>query len=695
MRASLKALSCLAVATAASVSFADSILRQKTLADLTKASTSTFARRNCDFVNVTTDSSGGPVATLNFRGTYASFGQDLTTSQDWSAYNMVQAQVTNKESHAVHFRFIVQLTSDPNNYTGAFTGAFTLDANETQKFIFNLNPDDPAPFGLEFMRPVLSASYQEVMEYAAPRNLKTIFHWRFSNQDSTNASLSISQVKLIRQNLVFDDICDAYGQYTDRGWTAKIHEDSDFATLSSQEVSDIKAHPGPGETTGSNSVTSTVKGTGKWQVVRSSSGQMYLEHPNGKLFWSMGVAGVGEGLATPVNDRATYYQSLPSTTGTYAAAYVDRPTPDGTQRCISFNVKNLITKYGSNYIAPWESRVKSRLGSWGVNTLGIQCNKDFLDGSMPYTVVEDTGDFPVQLKTPYMLWGTLPDPWGVGFQTWMTTKFAADLATDNLNQNFMGVFVDNELSWGNTVSTDRYYNIPRGVLNSASTQPAKTAFMTQLQGTYNNSIKSLNTAWGTTYSSWQSFLDTKFLPKTYTTTMKSDFSKFLTKYANEYYYKVDAALSTAGIKALYLGSRYADFVPEVVTAAAKYVDVYSFNMYRTYDKVDWDYLNSLAKPVMISELGYGANSRGTFGGPSPAYSAQERADRLKAFLDTAIEQQNIVGVHWYSYIDQPITGRWSDYENTGMGLVDVADNPYPESVKALRDFTKTMYSARG
>lgn len=695
MRASLKALSCLAVATAACVSNADTILRIKTLADLTKASSSsTFARHNCDYVSLSTDSAGGPVATLKFRGTYASFGQDLSSAQDWSSYNMVQAYISNKESRAVHFKFIVQLGSDPNSYTNAYTGSLYLDPGESKKFIFNLNPDDSEPYGMEYLRPVLTAGYDEVIAGTAFRSLKTIYHWRLSNQDSTTSSLAISQLKLIRQNLVFDDVADAYGQYTDRAWTNKVHQDSDFSALKASELTDLSAHPGTGETTGSKTLVSPDKTTGVWKVVRNSSGQMYLQHPNGKLFWSLGVSGVTEGLATPIEGRTNYFQSLPSQSGTYANAYMDRPTPDGTLLCFSFNQKNLMTKYGTNYTSSWESMVKQRLASWGVNTLGIQCNNDFIGGNIPYTLIEDTSGFKTRLRTPSMLWGSMPDPYTDGFQTWMTAKFTLDFADQITHQNFMGVFVDNEMSWGNTKSTDLYYNVPRGVLNSPSTQPAKTAFMEQLQSKYKNSISALNTAWGTKFSSWSSFLSTQWLPKTYTSGMKTDFSKFLSSISSQYYYKVNAALNAAGVKALYLGSRFADYTPEVANSAATYVDVLSFNFYRSADDIDWTYLNSLAKPVLISELGYGMKARGTFGGPATVFSAGDRSDRLKTLLTTAVKQKNIVGIHWYCYVDQPITGRWSDYENTGMGIVDVADNPYPETVQALRDFTKSMYATR-
>ena len=695
MRASLKAISCLAVATAAGFASADTILRQRTLADLTKASsTSTFTRNNCEYVSLTSDSSGSPIATLRFRGTYASFGQDFSSAQDWSAYNMVQVRATNKESHPVHFKFIVQLASDVNNYSNAFTGSFYLNANQSELFVFNLNVDSSKPWGMEYLRPVLSASYTNVIAGSSFRNLKTVYHWRVSLQDGDTDTLAISNVQLLRQNLVFDGIADAYGQYTDRSWSNKIQQSSDFAARKAAEMTDLSDNPGTGETNGSKTLVNPSPTLGIWKVVRNSSGRMYLQHPNGKLFWSLGLSGVGEGEATPVENRETMFTSLPSQTGAFAGAYMQRPTPNGSLTCLSFNVKNLMSKYGTNYQASWEAMVKQRLASWGINTLGIQSKNDFLGGSIPYTVIDDTNDFGTRLRTPHQLWGSMPDPYTSGFQTWMTTKFTSDLATQITHSNFMGVFIDNELSWGDTSTSLLYFNVPRGVLNAPSTQPAKTAFMNQLKSKY-SSISSLNSAWKSSYSSWSDFLSRQWLPTSFTSSMQTDFKTFIGSFAGTYYSKVNAALSAAGLKSLYLGSRFDDYTPEVVSAACKSVDVLSFNLYRTVDNVDWNYLDTLSRPVLVSEMGYGTMARGTFGGPATVFSLADRSSRLSDFLNKAIMTNNIVGVHWYGYTDEPITGRWSDYENAGMGVVDVADNPYPETVQTLRDFTKDMYSVRG
>jgi agarase len=52
-----------------------------------------------------------------------------------------------------------------------------------------------------------------------------------------------------------------------------------------------------------------------------------------------------------------------------------------------------------------------------------------------------------------------------------------------------------------------------------------------------------------------------------------------------------------------------------------------------------------------------------------------------------------VGAHWYTYADQPLTGR-DDGENHRIGFVDVTDTPYPEMVNAARRVANDLYLLR-
>jgi hypothetical protein len=60
----------------------------------------------------------------------------------------------------------------------------------------------------------------------------------------------------------------------------------------------------------------------------------------------------------------------------------------------------------------------------------------------------------------------------------------------------------------------------------------------------------------------------------------------------------------------------------------------------------------------------------------PVWHTQaERADQFEAYLVRAEKGGQVVGAHWFQWVDEPATGRF-DGENSNWGLVDVADQPY-------------------
>ena len=88
-------------------------------------------------------------------------------------------------------------------------------------------------------------------------------------------------------------------------------------------------------------------------------------------------------------------------------------------------------------------------------------------------------------------------------------------------------------------------------------------------------ISSLNTAWGTSITSWTT------LTNSYTGTI-GDQGELLYQVADKYYSTVDAALAAKLPKKLYMGSRFAEWGVnnEVIDACGKYADVVSFNCYK-------------------------------------------------------------------------------------------------------------------
>lgn len=695
MKTAYKIILALAGIICAQAGHADTILRQKAY-DLSQATDPTvFTLKSTQFLGMGVDADGQQQARLNFSAYKASFGRCLPTAEDWSPYNILCIRLTNREASPEDFKMLIYLTANASNSTNMFSGTLHLNPGESKRFLCYLNPDDAMPYGMEFLRPVLTAPYAKVFSTATtPRDLRTIYNWRISYQGTSPANVDVSDLRLIKQNMTFTGMVDPFGQYADRDWSDKVKSSSDFAARKAAELTDLAANPSLGEQLGSKTLVNEHPSPGAWKVVTQSSGMKYLQLPSGKLLWSLGVSAVHAGTPTPVQNRTSYFQSLPATNSTYGSLYTSRSTPDGTQNCYPFSEQNLMTKWGTTYTTSWTPHVKKRLASWGINTLGIQCFSSFYDTSIPYTIILSTSSFTKRLSVPYTTWGSMPDPFDPTFTSWMTTGFKATLNANNGRTTFMGVYVDNELAWGSTKTDARRCNLAMGTLKAPSTQAAKIAMVNGLTTKY-GTVSALNVAWGTTFSTFSSILSAKWQPSTITPAIMTDFQDFGKTYAATYFSKVKSALKADGLTALYLGCRFADYTPELVQASEPYVDVHTFNAYRTADNVDWVFLGSLTKPVMFSEVGYGLQADGTFGGPAEVASEGQRSTNVRDFLQKASSQPNVVGVILYSYVDQPITGRYSDYENAGLGMVDVSDTPHYSFINVLRDFTKTMYLNRG
>ncbi|MCX7081503.1 MAG: beta-agarase, partial [Pseudomonas sp.] len=54
------------------------------------------------------------------------------------------------------------------------------------------------------------------------------------------------------------------------------------------------------------------------------------------------------------------------------------------------------------------------------------------------------------------------------------------------------------------------------------------------------------------------------------------------------------------------------------------------------------------------------------------------------FLKQAVAEPSIVGVHWFQYLDQPVTGRLQDGENGHFGLAGITDVPFQGFVDSVR-----------
>ena len=219
--------------------------------------------------------------------------------------------------------------------------------------------------------------------------------------------------------------------------------------------------------------------------------------------------------------------------------------------------------------------------------------------------------------------------------------------------------------------------------------PAKRAFLKQLRDKYRNQ-QGLSKAWGIEIPAWELMEDPGFegpLPNTEHPQIEADYQYFQKVFADTYFKTISDSLKWHAPNHLLLGGRFAVSTPEAVASCAKYCDVLSFNFYtlQPQDGYDFGKLRELDKPVMITEFNFGSRDRGPFwGGVTEVANEEARGPAYSKFLKQAVAEPSIVGVHWFQYLDQPVTGRLLDGENGHFGMIGITDLPFTGFVDSVR-----------
>lgn len=646
-------------------------------------------------VNPAANGPEGPQFQVQFTADRGRIRQLFDSPLDWSDQDMLTWCVTNHENRTVDITLLFQVRQDQNDYTGHLAYQMSIPAGQTVRYVMFFRETDASQFGVRHYPPILDTRFTRInVSQSFQRN--SIWSWRFVMMNPQPALITFADFSTLTQRRDFDGVADQFFQYAYRHWSGKIQSVSDMLAARDAEAVDLAANPGPGLTEGTTSLPN--QGTNARWRVRTINGRKYLVHPSGRPFWSFGIQGVNDGMATWIDNRSNMFQFLPDPNGPdgdlYGTFQREGGQGGGTVTSLRVLEYNLRRKYGTSHYSSWLARTRQRLLSWGINTLGPSCVEDLYDNSMPYTVYMNTGDFPTRLTTPAVHWRTLPDPYASNFESWMVNHFRDRVRNHNGRSNFMGVFVDNEQSWGHMMdgTLRTRYSIAIGALQAPMTQPAKAAFVQYLTQKY-TSVTRLNSAWGTRFASWNTVrapLNVEGV--TFNNSMQVDLRTFTQRFATAYFSKVKRALNQVGSTGLYLGCRFWHHTPEVIAAAATSVDVLCFNNYARPGDFPWQYLSSLSKPVIISEWSNPINARGSVGWVN--MTLDESRTEIVTMLTQALRNPNIVGLHYFGMYDLPVTGHAGNYWNIGFGSVDICDTPKSDVVAAFRQMGASLYSVR-
>jgi hypothetical protein len=478
--------------------------------------------------------------------------------------------------------------------------------------------------------------------------------------------------------------------------------------------------------------------------------------PAGNAFWMNGV------YTVDASDTTTDYQgvSLASTMATkYATGVTTSSTLNWSLQTVrrlkswGFNTDN---EYSSVYLWPtavdygWNALSADRTIPEKLPfTLIINANKGAMVNSNNYAnnpIKELFSGIRPGVYTGYGSATTadLVDP---NYALWLKNYLANDYLvhqaiTSNHNDYLVGFTVDeSDQMWGfatgadfptvaNGVVSDGYEQAHLGwvILVTAPTRSgftdptvySKSMLSTWLASRYGNNIATLNSAWGSNYTSFGSaggwgsgsgildedgtcpskrasqscWVTSDFIHLTgITATMKSDLDAFLLAYASSYFSTVKSTLNQAAPGILYMGTLMGGWgTPpraSILQAARQYVDVMQIvqippncsNCTDAQQRIDFVDQYGGDKPWLQWD-GYVANADSymspwpnQFGGaeyPTQAARGLNYQNRMTGYLTSKGSTSGIyhtVGFEWWDYYD--MRG-----EQLNWGLVTPRDNPY-------------------
>ncbi len=502
----------------------------------------------------------------------------------------------------------------------------------------------------------------------------------------------------------YQSIVDGFGQYARARWDGKISSSDDLQSARLREEQRLREWLPPPlalDRYGGLLQGPSFHPTGFFRTERRN-GRWWLVTPDGHGFFSLGIDVVSPDVgATFVEGREFMFADLPGRSDPLAGHYGEAdqrlglPAQHGRQfdhgRTFDFYAANLQRKYGQDYLVTWRRKAVERLRAWGFNTIGNWSEGGLIERrELPYVVpIHTYGNF-AKVSRGADWWGKMPDPFDPKFADAVDGIVAKVAALHRDDPYLIGYFVDNELAWGlgNAADPRLRYGLATETLRLGTASPAKHAFVGQLTEKYRD-IKNLAAAWDVAAASWDALRETDLtlsLASLGSPAVIDDLAAFTALFAETYFRAVAAAIRRHDPQHLYLGSRFQARTPEAVAACAKYCDVVSFNIYREeIGGEEWRRFHALEKPALIGEFQFGSTDTGLFWpGLFDVAAEEERGPAYAQYIRSAMADADIVGCHWFQYVDEPLTGRVLDGENGNMGFVSVADVPYAGLVSAAR-----------
>ncbi len=410
-----------------------------------------------------------------------------------------------------------------------------------------------------------------------------------------------------------------------------------------------------------------------------------LVDPAGNLFFELGLCPIAPlGDYTLTGGRRDAFEWLPSTPE--EKAQYKSSFQGGYKPIFSFFRANMIRKYGKPFDDEEQSGIAAmRARKWGFNAEGAFGGESKVMASMnlPYTTFVPIGLPVVSSECK------VHDPFTDDAEKKMDDAMTKGLDPHVADPLIIGFYLGNE---------EHFEDLPHLVPSlKGSKVGAKKRLVQMLQEKYKD-IAKLNDAWQPKVPA-QTFDELNDTPLAITTQAASDDMKdFQDLFTDTFYGMVAQVFHKHDPNHLLIGSRWQPGTANskiLLKNAGKYMDVISVNYY-TYG-IEKDFLQKIhdltgGKPLLMSEWHYGsASDSATSGAAKSVKSQTERGMAYRNYIETVATLGYVVGSEWFSYLDEPVTGRFFEGyngESGNVGVINGVDRPYKN---ALVEMMKTNY----
>jgi hypothetical protein len=423
---------------------------------------------------------------------------------------------------------------------------------------------------------------------------------------------------------------------------------------------------------------------GGWKALRFQATGFFRTHHDGQRWWlvdpegcaflSAGMDCVGPNISTMVRGQEDLFAWLPQRNGPLGEAWSGQGTVD-------FLKANLLRVYGSDWRARWEQLTSGLLKAARFNTVANWSDLGFARAArLPYVL--PMRGFP---RTSRLLYRDFPDVFAQEYAE-AARRFARQLEEFKDDPFLVGYFLCNEPHWAFGKN-----NLAFEMFATSQGSATKREFVQWVEQRYDSDLKRFNSAWRLSLARFADLEGQVFrdLPSE---AAEKDFWEFSGLMAERFVAVPCDAVKAVDPNHLNLGMRYAWVSSDLLYRAGQRFDVFSINGYSFPGPPETaEIARRSGKPVMIGEFHFGATDRGLPATGIQGVSSQaERGKAYRYYVEQGFSRPEIVGLHYFQWFDQAITGR-HDGENYNIGFLDICHRTYPELMEAARLTHELLY----